>query len=55
MDDAIAVALIVGAPLGRRLGVVTPAGVAAELGVRRKGLPFDLFQFLARAGHGSRW
>jgi hypothetical protein len=53
MNHTVAVALVMCAPLGRWLGAVTSAGVAAQLGIRRKNLPLDLFQFLARAGHVS--
>ena len=53
MDDAVAVALVMGAPGGRRFGMFAAAGVAAELGIGRENLAFDLFQFLAGARHGS--
>ena len=53
MNDAVAVALVLRAPGWRRLVVFSPARVAAELRVRRENLPFDLFQFLSRARHGS--
>ena len=52
MNHAIAVALVLGAPKRRRLVIIAPAGVAAELRVRRENLPFDLFEFLSRARHG---
>ena len=51
MNDPVAVALVMCAPFGWRLGIFAPAGIAAELGVRREDLPFDLFQFLSGAGH----
>src|SRR5256886_9890859 len=53
VNDAIAVALIMCAPVGRFFGVFASAGVGAELRVRREDLAFQLLQFFARAGHGS--
>ncbi len=52
VDDAVAVALVLGAPFGRRFGIFAAARVAAELRERREDLALDLLQFLARAGHG---
>ena len=54
MDDPVAVALILGTPFGRRLGMFASAGVAAELSIGGKRLSLNLFQFLARARHVSR-
>jgi hypothetical protein len=51
MDDAVAVALVLGAPFGRRFGIFAAARVAAELGERREDLTLDLLQFLACARH----
>ena len=55
MNDAVTVALVVRAPFRRRLGILAAARVATELGVGRERLPFDLFQFLTGARHGSIW
>jgi hypothetical protein len=54
MNDPVAIALVMGAPLGRRLRMLTAAGVTAELRVRRKRLSLNLFQFLARARHVTK-
>jgi hypothetical protein len=51
MNDAVAVALVLGAPFRRRFGTFATAGVTAELREGRKDLPLDLLQFLSRAGH----
>ena len=53
VNDAVAVALIMCAPVGRLFGVFASSGVGAELGVRREALAFELLQFFARPGHGS--
>jgi hypothetical protein len=45
MDDAVAVALVMCAPFGRGLRVFASARVAAELGVCREDLAFDLLEF----------
>jgi hypothetical protein len=45
VDHPVAVALELGAPGGRRLGVDAPAAVAAELGVRGEELAFAGFEF----------
>src|SRR6185503_15435397 len=54
MDDAIAIALVLRAPFGRRFDVFASARIAAELRVRRERLAFDLFKFLPRSRHGRR-
>ena len=51
VDDAVTVALVLGAPFGRRLGMFAAARVAAELREGREDLPLDLLQFLSGAGH----
>src|SRR5437870_601428 len=51
MDYAIPIPLVFSAPFGRRLAVLAPAGVGAELGVRGEVLLFELLEFLSRAGH----
>src|SRR5580704_8668531 len=51
MNDAVAVALIVRPPRGRRFGIFAPEGIAAELRVGRKDLAFDLFEFLSGSRH----
>src|SRR5439155_9155728 len=53
VNDAVAVALIMCAPVGRLFGVFASSGVGAELGVRREALAFELLQVFARPGHGS--
>ena len=56
VDDAVAVALVFAcASRAAASGCFAPAGVAAELRVGREDLPFELFQFLTRAGHGMKW
>ena len=54
VDDAVAVALVFGAPIGRRFGVPAAAGIGAELGIGSEELTFELFEFLSRAGHEFR-
>ena len=51
VNDAVAIALVVGAPVGRFFRILAAAGVRAELGVRREVLPLQLFQFFAGARH----
>ena len=51
MDDAVAVALVMGAPFGWRFVVDAAAGGGAELGVRGEELPFALFEFGTRDRH----
>src|SRR6185437_16825091 len=55
MNDAVAVALILRAPFGWRLGKFASARIAAKLREGREGLSFDLFEFLSRARHGLIW
>ena len=54
MDDAVAVALVLGAPFGRRFLVLSPARIGAELRVGRQDLALDFFQFSSRARHTLR-
>ena len=44
VDDSVAIPLILGAPFGRDLVVVAPAGLGAELGKRSEQLPLALFK-----------
>ena len=53
VDDAVAVPLELGAPLGRRLWEGATAGIGAELGERRQCGALTRFEFLASAGHGQ--
>ncbi len=53
VDDAVAVALEMGAPVGGVFGVLAAAGLVAELGVRRAGGVLAGFQFEAGARHGK--
>ena len=55
VDHAVAVALVFGAPERAGLRVGASAGVAAELGVRREDLAFDLSSFLGCAAWLRRW
>ena len=52
MGDAIAVALVFGAPFVRRLRMGTTAGIGTTLRVRREGLMFVGLQLFAGLGHG---
>src|SRR6185437_2167640 len=54
MDDAVAVALILGPPRGRGFAEFAAARIGAVLGVRRKDAAFDFLQFKARARHGGK-
>lgn len=54
MDHAVAVALVLGAPLGRGFVIFAAASVGAELRVGREDFALDLFEFNARARHGRR-
>ena len=51
VNDSIAVPLVLRAPFGRRLPVLAPARVGAELRIRRQALAFQRLQFLSCAGH----
>ena len=51
MNDAIAVALVMGAPFGRVFLVAAAAGVGAELRVGREVATFAFFKFLACDRH----
>src|SRR5436190_12916168 len=51
MNDAVAVALEMRAPLGRLFLVFAPARLGAELRVRREELPLAGFEFEAGGGH----
>ena len=53
MDDAVAIALIMGAPFGRRFVMNASASIGAELGVGSEELPFALLQFNPSHRHGS--
>jgi len=52
-DDAVAVALVLGAPFGGGSGYFRPREPAAELGVGREISRSSLLEFLARAGHAT--
>jgi len=51
MDYPVAIALVVGPPIGRRFLINTAAGVRTELGVGRQQRSLASFEFLARARH----
>jgi hypothetical protein len=53
MNDAIAVALIMGPPLGRFFRISATPGIGAELSVWREILPFQVFEFQPRARHAA--
>src|SRR5262245_37805291 len=53
MNDAVAVALVFRAPIGRRLLIFASASICAELRVRGKGLPLEAFKFKASARHAE--
>ena len=52
VDDAVAVALVLGSPVGGRLGIAAAARVGAELGEWGEPLALVLLEFVAGAGHG---
>jgi hypothetical protein len=54
MNDAVAVALILGAPFGGGFVVFAAARVGAELRVRREILALDLFEFKTGARHWEK-
>src|SRR4051812_34908110 len=54
VDDAVAVALIVRAPLRRLFLEFAATCCVAELRVRRKELPLAGFEFNSRGGHETR-
>src|SRR5437867_3331483 len=51
MNNTIPVPLIFGSPFRGRFLILAPSGIGAELGVRSEVLLFELFEFLASAGH----
>jgi hypothetical protein len=51
MNNPVAVALVMRAPIRRRFRMFATARVAAELRTGRENLPLDLFKFLTGAGH----
>lgn len=53
MDDAIAIALVMGAPFRGFLWIFAAAGVGAELRAGGEGIAFALFEAEAGAGHGQ--
>ena len=53
VNDAITVPLVMRAPIGRLFRVFAPAGIGAELRVRREELPLQLFDFFASPRHRS--
>ena len=53
MNDAVAIALVLRAPIGRGFAVTAAASGGAELGVRRKSPAFEFFKFKQRARHGD--
>src|SRR5262245_45968140 len=52
MDHAVAIPLILGAPVGRGFFIFAAAGIGAELSVRGKSLSLESFEFDAGARHG---
>ena len=52
MNDAIAVALVMRAPLMRLLWMLSPAGISAELRERREGLALVIFELGTGIGLG---
>jgi hypothetical protein len=51
VNHPVAVALVLRAPVRRLFFVFAPACISAELRVRGECRAFELFQFLACAGH----